>query len=74
MIRKIPTCRHVFHTKCIDSWFQSKMSEPNQRCPMCNTEITVAKLKEALKAKPEESKKQPKDDPNAKLKEQQRDT
>jgi hypothetical protein len=26
-VRKLPTCHHLFHTKCIDGWFRAKISE-----------------------------------------------
>lgn len=54
LIKKIPVCHHIFHTKCIDDWFKAKMMDPSHKCPMCNAEITVDIVKDALKKKREE--------------------
>jgi hypothetical protein len=48
-VRKIPICQHVFHSKCIDEWFKAKLQEANQKCPLCNADINIEKVKEALK-------------------------
>ncbi|TNV85302.1 hypothetical protein FGO68_gene9949 [Halteria grandinella] len=49
-VRQIPICHHIFHSKCIDSWFRAKNSSDFvHKCPLCNTEVTLAAVKEALK-------------------------
>lgn len=48
-IRKIPICKHIFHKECIDNWFKSKIEETSHKCPLCNSEITIEKVKEAKK-------------------------
>jgi hypothetical protein len=50
-IRKIPICKHIFHTPCIDSWIKSRSAEDNHKCPLCNTEITLLTLKKAVEEK-----------------------
>eukprot|EP00347_Sterkiella_histriomuscorum_P018606 403344875 len=55
-VRKIPTCRHLFHTTCIDGWFQSKIQEELHKCPLCNGEISIEKVKIAIKKRKEERK------------------
>ncbi len=54
-VRKIPICRHIFHTKCIEKWFKSKEGELVHKCPLCNCEITVEKIKEIMKKRKEEA-------------------
>ncbi len=54
LVKKIPICHHVFHTKCIEGWFKSKQEELSHKCPLCNCEINEEKLKEALKKEKEE--------------------
>jgi hypothetical protein len=44
----LPTCRHVFHTSCIDGWFKAKIADAVHKCPLCNGEISIEKVKEAL--------------------------
>ena len=34
LIREIKTCKHLFHVKCIDKWF-----EENHSCPECRISI-----------------------------------
>lgn len=53
-VRKIPTCRHIFHTNCIDNWFKSRIAEAVHKCPLCNGEISIDKIKEAIKKRREE--------------------
>ena len=55
-VRKLPTCRHLFHKVCIDGWFKAKMEETVHKCPLCNGEISIEKVKEALKKRKEERK------------------
>jgi hypothetical protein len=50
-VRKIPICRHIFHTPCIDGWIKSRSAENAHKCPLCNTEITIEKLKKAIEDK-----------------------
>ncbi|KAL5160615.1 RING-H2 finger protein ATL52 [Glycine soja] len=33
-VRKLHTCRHIFHTSCIDKWLGS-----HSGCPLCRTQI-----------------------------------
>ncbi|CDW81538.1 ring-h2 finger protein [Stylonychia lemnae] len=47
-VRKLPTCKHLFHTNCIDGWFKSKITEAVHKCPLCNGEISIDKIKEAI--------------------------
>jgi hypothetical protein len=57
-IKKIPICKHIFHSKCIDNWFKSKIEDEVHKCPLCNAEVTIDKIKEAkLKRKDERKKK-----------------
>lgn len=35
-VRKLPSCSHIFHSKCIDLWINSK-TEKATHCPLCNT-------------------------------------
>eukprot|EP00826_Nyctotherus_ovalis_P033664 TRINITY_DN2739_c0_g2_i2.p1 TRINITY_DN2739_c0_g2~~TRINITY_DN2739_c0_g2_i2.p1 ORF type:complete len:194 (-),score=40.93 TRINITY_DN2739_c0_g2_i2:62-643(-) len=35
-VRKLPLCSHIFHSKCIDMWINSK-TEKAIHCPLCNT-------------------------------------
>lgn len=47
-VRKLPTCRHLFHDDCIMKWLSAKNQEESQRCPMCNEDITVELLEKAI--------------------------
>ena len=47
-IRKIPTCRHIFHSECIMKWLSGPNQQEQQRCPMCNEEITLQLLEKAI--------------------------
>lgn len=55
-VKKVPLCRHIFHSPCIDNWFKIKIEQEIQRCPLCNTEITVDKIKAYKSLKKEERK------------------
>lgn len=55
-VRKIPICRHIFHTVCIDGWFRAKINEATHHCPLCNASINYRILMEAIKKKKEESR------------------
>ncbi|MCO5573667.1 hypothetical protein L7F22_027439 [Adiantum nelumboides] len=35
--RMLPSCKHAFHTECIDMWFFS-----HSTCPLCRTEVLLA--------------------------------
>ncbi|MCO5572235.1 hypothetical protein L7F22_025988 [Adiantum nelumboides] len=35
--RLLPSCKHTFHTECIDMWFFS-----HSTCPLCRTEVLLA--------------------------------
>ncbi|MCO5555472.1 hypothetical protein L7F22_009017 [Adiantum nelumboides] len=35
--RWLPTCKHSFHTECIDMWFHSHTT-----CPLCRTVVAIA--------------------------------
>jgi hypothetical protein len=48
-IRKIPICRHIFHTKCIDGWFRAKIQESTHKCPLCNCDINIENVRNALR-------------------------
>ena len=47
-IRKVPSCRHIFHSECIMKWLSGPNQQEQQRCPMCNEEITVELLEKAI--------------------------
>ena len=55
-VRKLPTCRHLFHTSCIDNWFKTHIADASQRCPLCNGEVTIEKVKQAIAKKREEKR------------------
>ena len=55
-VRKIPICRHIFHTVCIDGWFRAKINEATHHCPLCNASINYRILMEAIKKKKEENR------------------
>ena len=57
-IKKIPICNHLFHSKCINSWFKSKIEDAVHKCPLCNAEITIDKLKEAIKKRKDDRRNQ----------------
>ena len=47
-VRKIPTCRHILHDECLIKWFEGPSQAEQQRCPMCNEEVTIEALKQAI--------------------------
>ena len=47
-IRKIPSCRHIFHPECLMKWLSGPNQMEEQRCPMCNEVITVEVLERAI--------------------------
>lgn len=55
-VRKIPSCRHIFHDECLMKWFSGAQQMEAQKCPMCNSDITVDILEKAIEE--EASKKQ----------------
>lgn len=56
LVRKIPVCRHIFHTSCIDGWFRAKINEATHHCPLCNASINYRILIEVINKKKEEYK------------------
>lgn len=46
-IKKIPICHHIFHSTCLDSWIKARAPEQVIKCPLCNTEITAQKIRDA---------------------------
>jgi hypothetical protein len=50
-IRKLPMCGHIFHSGCIDGWFKAKLSQPVHKCPLCNADVSVEIVREAIKKK-----------------------
>ena len=47
-LRKLPTCKHLFHEKCLMQWLSGAQQQQHQKCPMCNAEITLELIQEAL--------------------------
>ena len=47
-VRKIPSCRHIFHDECLMKWFSGAQQMDAQKCPMCNSDITVEILEKAI--------------------------
>lgn len=47
-IRKIPSCRHIFHDECLMKWLSGAQQYDAQKCPMCNSDITVQILEKAI--------------------------
>lgn len=39
-VRNLSTCKHVFHMKCIDTWFIQ-----NKSCPVCRSEYSIETIK-----------------------------
>lgn len=40
-VRKIPSCRHILHDECLMKWFSQPQQMEAQKCPMCNSDITL---------------------------------
>ena len=38
-------CMHYFHPLCIKEWFNSKASESEKKCPLCNKIMEIELLK-----------------------------
>lgn len=53
-IKKIPICKHIFHAVCLDNWLKSRLQENSHKCPLCNSEITIDKIRDAKKHNREE--------------------
>ena len=34
--RRLPKCKHIFHRKCLEKWFETNTHTTN-RCPLCRT-------------------------------------
>ena len=49
LVKKIPICKHLFHSRCIDQVFKVKVVDQVYKCPLCNCEITLEKIKIAKK-------------------------
>ncbi len=47
-VRKIPSCRHIFHDDCVMKWLSGAQQMEAQKCPMCNSDITVEILEKAI--------------------------
>ena len=47
-VRKIPSCRHIFHNDCLMKWLSGAQQIDAQKCPMCNSDITVEILEKAI--------------------------
>ena len=46
-VKRIPNCRHFFHSDCIMKWFESKCQEDEQRCPSCNIVLKTSEMRKA---------------------------
>ena len=47
-VRKIPSCKHIFHDECLIKWLSGSQQQEAQKCPMCNSDITPAILEKAI--------------------------
>ena len=47
-VRRIPSCRHIFHDHCLMKWLGGGQQVDNQKCPMCNSDITIEILEKAI--------------------------
>ena len=59
-VRMMPECGHVFHSHCIDQWFQTKVSN-EIHCPHCNIKLLTRreideKMKNEMMMEKEEKK------------------
>jgi hypothetical protein len=41
LVRKVPTCQHIFHDKCLLKWLASSQQQQHEtaKCPMCNADV-----------------------------------
>ncbi|KAH7447113.1 hypothetical protein KP509_01G091800 [Ceratopteris richardii] len=42
-VKVLPTCRHLFHVNCIDTWLQS-----HANCPLCRENITLPAIEQLI--------------------------
>ena len=47
-VRKVPSCRHIFHDDCLMKWLGGSQQQESQKCPMCNSDITIEILEKAI--------------------------
>jgi len=47
-VRKVPSCRHIFHDECLMKWLSGSQQQEYQKCPMCNSDITISILEKAI--------------------------
>lgn len=47
-LRKLSTCRHIFHSTCIITWFSGEQQRLSQKCPQCNLTVSLEAIKKAL--------------------------
>lgn len=60
-IRKVPSCRHIFHDDCLMKWLSGVQQMDGQKCPMCNSDITIQILEKAIEEESSKKKLQNKD-------------
>jgi len=47
-VRKIPTCKHIFHDACIMRWLSDNSQMEQQKCPVCNLVLSIDAIETAL--------------------------
>ena len=47
-VRKVPSCRHILHDDCLMKWLGGSQQQESQKCPMCNSDITIEILEKAI--------------------------
>ena len=57
IIRRLPTCHHIFHDKCLMKWLDGPTQQQSQKCPMCNAELTVEIIEKAISEEQQKNKK-----------------